>query len=376
MRIGRREFLYSCGGCLAAVAGAGLISPLRASLDRTPGEDIPDHEAQFWEPRESLRVQCTLCPRGCRVDDLERGYCGVRENKGGKYVTRVYGAACAVNVDPIEKKPFFHFLPGTKAFSLATAGCNIDCAFCQNWEISQTRPEQVDVYHLPPRETASAAMQSGSRSVAFTYTEPVVFYEYMYDTALAARERGLRAVMVSNGYIQEKPLTRLCGALDAIKVDLKSFREKYYKEVCAGELAPVLDALKTIHGSGTWLEIVYLMVPTLNDSAAEITELCGWVRENLGPDVPLHFTRFHPMYRLTRLPSTPAASLERALKIGREAGLHYVYLGNLPGHPSESTLCPSCGAVVVRRVGYAVLETAIEDDRCKACGKPVAGVWT
>ncbi len=375
MQLDRRAFIRSCGGCLAAMTASGLIAPAKAQ-SRMSGADIPDHEAMFWDPAESQRVQCQLCPRKCRVDDLERGYCGVRENKGGKYVTRVYGAACSVNVDPIEKKPFFHFLPGSNAFSLATAGCNVDCAFCQNWEISQTRPEQVDVYHLPPREASMAAVQSRARTVAFTYSEPVVFYEYMYDTARAARERGLRAVMVSNGYIQEKPLVQLCGSLDAIKVDLKSFRDKYYKEVCSGELAPVLESLKIIRAQGKWLEIVYLMVPTLNDGEAEIAELCDWVAREMGPDVPLHFTRFHPMYRLTRLPSTPVASLERALDLGRKAGLHFVYLGNVPGHPSESTHCPSCGAEVVRRVGYTVLEVSLKDGKCAACDKPVAGVWT
>jgi pyruvate formate lyase activating enzyme len=252
----------------------------------------------------------------------------------------------------------------------------MDCAFCQNWEISQVRPEQVEPYYLPPEELAAAAVSSGDKSIAYTYTEPVIFWEYMYDSAVASRARGKRNVMVSNGYILEKPLRKLCGVLDAIKVDLKSFREKYYQEVCAGELAPVLEALQIIRSEGVWLEIVYLMVPTLNDSAEEITELCEWIAAKLGLEVPLHFTRFHPQYRLKHLPSTPVNLLERAWRIAKTKGLHYVYLGNVPGHESESTICPACGKVVVQRVGFSVLDIFLKEDKCAHCGKTVPGVWS
>ncbi|MEA2063011.1 MAG: AmmeMemoRadiSam system radical SAM enzyme, partial [Gemmatimonadota bacterium] len=350
MSIKRREFILR-GTCLATLVA--LVGPEAGkAITRTPGDSIPPVEARWWESLDSKRVECTLCPKKCTVDDLERGYCGVRENRDGTYYTHVYAAACAVHTDPIEKKPLFHFLPGTRAFSIATAGCNMDCAFCQNWQISQVRPEQVDAYYLRPQDVASAAIGGNAHSIAYTYSEPVVFYEYMYDCAEYARTRGVRSVMVSNGYIQEKPLRELCRVLDAIKVDLKSFREKYYREVCAGELQPVLDALEVMRQEGVWLELVYLMVPTLNDSETEIEELCAWVFDKLGPGVPVHFTRFHPQYRLKHLPSTPVSSLERALNIARRAGLQYVYLGNVPGHESESTRCPACNAVVVRRVGY------------------------
>jgi pyruvate formate lyase activating enzyme len=370
----RRDFI--CRGlCLAAVAAAAGARQAHAGIARQPGETIPPVEARWYTRQDAKRVECGLCPKKCRVDDLERGYCGVRENRDGTYYSHVYAAPCAIHVDPVEKKPLFHFLPGATAFSIATAGCNMDCAFCQNWEISQVRPEQVDAWYLPPADLAGAAVSSGAALTAYTYTEPVVFSEYVYDSALACRERGVRSVMISNGYIQEQPLRELCGVLDAIKVDLKSFSEKYYRQTCSAELAPVLDSLQLIHGAGVWLEIVYLMVPTLNDSPEEITALCGWIADKLGSEVPVHFTRFHPMYRLTNLPSTPVQRLEDACRIAREAGLKYVYLGNVPGHESESTRCPSCGAVVVRRVGYKVLENSIGDGKCKACGMSIAGVW-
>ncbi len=373
MRLTRRDF-FCQGICLAAAALRH--SPAKAAvMNRRPGDQIPPVEARYWEPLQSKRIECRLCPKKCQVDDLERGYCGVRENRDGKYYTHVYAAPCTVHPDPIEKKPFYHFLPGTRAFSLATVGCNMDCAYCQNWQISQIRPEQVEAYYLPPETVADYAVQSDCPSIAYTYTEPVVFYEYMYDCAAVARERGIRSVMVSNGYILEKPLRELCKVLDGIKVDLKSFREKFYQEVCAGELAPVLDALKIIRDEGVWLELVYLMVPTLNDSEAEIEELCAWVHQELGDDVPLHFSRFHPQYRLKHLPATPVRHLERALRIARSAGLNYVYLGNVVGHETESTRCPACEKVVVRRVGYTVLETALNGENCKYCGQKIAGVW-
>ncbi|HUU30349.1 MAG TPA: AmmeMemoRadiSam system radical SAM enzyme [archaeon] len=373
MSYSRRDF-FCRGVCLAALAVAGTRKQAGA-VTRRPGDLIPPREADYWESAEGQRVLCKLCPKECRVDDLERGYCGVRENKGGKYYTHIYGAVCAAHSDPIEKKPFFHFLPGTTAFSIATVGCNMDCAFCQNWEISQIRPEQMEVYYMPPDEVAGYAVTSGDKSIAYTYTEPVIFYEFMYDCAAASRTRGIRNVMVSNGYIQEKPLRKLCGVMDGIKIDLKSYREKYYQEICAGELAPVLDALQVIRDEGVWMEIVYLMVPTLNDSEEEIDGLCTWIADKLGADVPVHFTRFHPQYRLKHLPVTPLDRLERALGIAKAKGLHYVYVGNVTGHESESTRCPACGNVVVRRVGYTILEVSLNGGKCAHCGNSIPGVW-
>jgi pyruvate formate lyase activating enzyme len=307
---------------------------------------------------------------------MERGTCGVRENRGGTYVTLVYGRACSVHIDPIEKKPFFHVMPGEKAFSFATAGCNVECKFCQNWEISQFRPEQVEAYDLPPATLVEAAKRNGVRLTAATYSEPVVFWEYVRDAAAAANAAGLKPTVVSNGFIQEQPLRDVLPLLSAVKVDLKAFTETFYRDQVRGKLEPVLKSLQIIHQSGVWLEIVVLLVPTLNDSAAEIREMTKWIAATLGPDVPVHFTRFHPTYRLTDLPPTPVATLEQAWNIGREAGLHYVYLGNVPGHAGENTVCPGCGGIVIRRMGFQVLQNNLEDGACPACHRKIPGVWS
>ena len=337
--------------------------------------DLPAREASWYRRLEEGRVECQLCPQACKVADMERGTCGVRENRGGTYYTLVHSLACAVHVDPIEKKPFFHVLPGEKALSFATAGCNVECKFCQNWEISQFRPEQVEAYFLPPETMVATAKRNGARLTAATYGEPVVFWEYVRDVAKAANAAGLRPTVVSNGFIQEKPLREILPSLSAIKVDLKSFREKFYRDQVRGKLEPVLKALEVIREVGVWLEIVVLLVPTLNDSEAEIRDLSSWVFEKLGPDVPVHFTRFHPTYRLTELPPTPVATLERSWKIARDQGLHYVYLGNVPGHPGENTVCPGCGEILIRRMGFRILANRLKDGACQKCGRAIPGVW-
>jgi pyruvate formate lyase activating enzyme len=278
-------------------------------------------------------------------------------------------------VDPIEKKPFFHFHPTTTAFSIATAGCNVNCKFCQNWEISQSRPEDLRAYDLPPESLVELCERSGAPTIAYTYSEPVVFAEYVVDVAKEARRRGIRNVLVSNGYIQKEPLEDMLKVLDAVKIDLKSFREKYYREVCEGELAPVLETLERIAASGVWLEIVYLVVPTLNDSSEEFGDLARWCVERLGPDVPMHFSRFFPQYRLKNLPPTPIATLERARDIYREAGGRFVYIGNVPGHEAENTTCPSCGELLVRRNLYDVRIESLEGGRCGRCGEKIPGIW-
>ena len=272
------------------------------------------------------------------IDDRERGYCGARENRGGTYYSLVYARVCAAHVDPIEKKPLFHFLPGSMAFSVATAGCNVNCKFCQNWDISQVRPEQVNSTFLPPKDLAALTRRYQCPSIAYTYSEPVIFSEYVLDSAAAGRAAGVRSVVISGGYIQEEPLKQLCACVDAIKIDLKAFSEKYYKDVVNGELKPVLNALATIRKLGTWCEVVYLVVPTLNDSDEEFRGLAHWIKTELGPDVPLHFSRFYPEYLLKNLPPTPLATLERAKAICDAEGLHYVYIGNVPGQSGREYL--------------------------------------
>ena len=332
-------------------------------------------EAKFYEKLPHRKIKCKLCPRECAIDDRERGYCGVRENRGGKYYTLVHSRIAAAHVDPIEKKPLFHFLPGALAFSVATAGCNVNCKMCQNWDISQSRPEQVHATYFPPQALADAARQNGCAAVAFTYSEPVVFYEYVIDAAGAAREAGLKSAVISGAYIQQEPLKLLCERVDAIKIDLKGYSQKFYKEVVNGELKPILDALVTIRRLGRWTEIVYLVIPTLNDSDAEFTGLARWVKAELGVDVPVHFTRFHPEYLLKNLPPTPLATLERAKAIADGEGLHFVYLGNVPGHPAESTYCPKCRKPVVERAGFALIHNYLKQGRCPGCQTPIAGKW-
>jgi len=332
-------------------------------------------EAQFYEKLAYKKTRCKLCPRECVIDDRERGYCGVRENRGGTYYSLVHSRVCAAHIDPIEKKPLFHFLPGSPAFSIATAGCNVNCKMCQNWDISQSRPEQVRSTYVPPQQLAVLAHENRCPAIAYTYSEPVVFYEYMRDAADAGHAMGVKSVVISGGYIQQEPLKKLCHGVDAIKVDLKAFSEKYYKEIVNGELKPVLDALVTIHKLGVWNEIVYLVIPTLNDSDAELRSLAQWIKSNLGADVPLHFSRFHPEYLLKNLPPTPLETLDRAKAIADAEGLRYVYLGNIPGHPAESTYCPKCKRIVIERIGFTVKETHIRKGKCEFCQQPIPGVW-
>ncbi|MGA2114960.1 MAG: AmmeMemoRadiSam system radical SAM enzyme [Bryobacteraceae bacterium] len=359
----RRGFLQAVA--LPCVAARAASSDARFTV-----------EARFYEKLPYKKTKCKLCPRECVIDDRERGYCGVRENRGGTYYSLVYARVCAAHPDPIEKKPLFHFLPGTMAFSVATAGCNVNCKFCQNWDISQVRPEQVASNFLPPKELAALTRQYQCLSIAFTYSEPVVFCEYVLDAAAAGRAAGLKSVVISGGHIQQEPLKQLCSRVDAIKIDLKAFSEKYYKEVVNGELKPVLNALATIRKLGTWTEVVYLVVPTLNDSDEEFRGLARWIKNELGRDVPLHFSRFHPDYLLKDLPPTPLPTLERAKAICDAEGLDYVYIGNVaPGHPAENTWCPKCRRVVVERAGFTIRALALDGGKCRFCQHAIPGIW-
>jgi pyruvate formate lyase activating enzyme len=366
------------GGALAIrqwVRHADVNSPSEAIAGERSEHGTFVREAMHYEALDERRVECKLCPRECKVALKERGYCGVRENVDGTYVTLVYGRACSANVDPIEKKPLFHFLPGSRALSIATAGCNIECKFCQNWEISQFRPEQITSLDLPPETLVREAKGKNIESIAFTYTEPVVFYEYMHDTARLAKASGVKSVMISNGYIQERPMAELCEHLSAVKIDLKAFTEKFYAEMCSGKLQPVLDTLKLLKKKGIWFEIVMLIIPTHNDGDAELRELCAWVYNELGPDVPVHFTRFHPTYKIKNLPPTPVSTLTRARTIAMDAGINFAYVGNVPGHEGEWTYCPGCKTPVVRRIGFGIVDVALKHGACAQCSRPIPGVW-
>jgi pyruvate formate lyase activating enzyme len=333
-------------------------------------------EARFYEKLADGRVKCRVCPRGCVVAEGSRGDCGVRENRGGMLRTLVYARACAAHADPIEKKPLFHFLPGTLAFSIATAGCNVHCAFCQNWEIAQSRPEEIPAEFVPPERVVEAARATGCASIAFTYTEPTVFAEYAIDVAEAGRAAGLRSVAISNGFVAGEAREALYGAMDAVKIDLKAFSERFYREQVHAQLRPVLDSLVALRAMGKWVEIVSLLVPTLNDGEEELRAMAAWIKANLGGDVPLHFSRFHPAYRLNDLPTTPLATLERAKAIAEAEGLRYVYLGNVAGHEAENTYCPACKKLLVERRGFSADARQIDaQGACAFCGAAIAGVW-
>jgi pyruvate formate lyase activating enzyme len=405
-RVSRRTFLKGLAGAgLCALGGAAVWADWQRSDAQTSpsvSPPLPGHtrEAMYYTsleggldctschapaepsralychvPHQDRYVLCVLCPHRCILAEGERGLCRVRENRDGKLYSFVYGNPCAVHVDPIEKKPFFHFLPGTMAFSLATAGCSLRCQYCQNHTISQHPPEQTQNYDAPPGAVVSASVQQGAPTIAYTYSEPLVFYEYMLDTARLARRSGLRNVVISAGYVNEEPLRELCRATDAIKIDLKGNNEDFYREVCGGTLEPVLNAIRIIHEMGVWLEIVNLVVPTLNDDSAELRALVEWVMDTLGPDVPLHFSRFHPDYQLLNLPPTPVETLETARNMALEVGLNYVYLGNLPGHEGNHTYCPNCGEMIIQRSGMATVALDIVDGECRHCHTPIPGVW-
>jgi pyruvate formate lyase activating enzyme len=329
MGLSRRRFLQgaaaACLACAAGGMGFGGASPARAAQSLGLAQGLMGRRpSPFFEPLEAGFVRCTLCPAACRVGPGERGACRVRENQDGQYHTLVYGNPCAMHVDPIEKKPFFHVLPGTRSFSLATAGCNFSCRFCQNWEISQKWPEETFNLGLSPAQAVVEARQAGAASLASTYVEPVIFMEYMLDLGRAARAAGLLKVMHSNGYVNPEPLRLLMEVLDAACVDLKSMREDFYRRVCGGSLAPVLATLRALARAGVHTEIVHLMIPGLNDSPAETRDLARFVAGDLSSETPLHLTRFHPRYRLLNLPPTPVATLEAAREVALAAGLKFV----------------------------------------------------
>ena len=369
MNISRRKFLTNSAILCSC---APLLNNL-AMAQQNSKEFLV--EARYYEKLPHRKIKCVLCPRECVIDDLERGYCGVRENRGGTYYTLVHSRPCSAHIDPIEKKPLFHFLPASQAFSIATVGCNVECKFCQNWQISQVRPEQIDNYEMPPETVAQYSFQKKCKSIAYTYTEPVIFTEYMYDCAVAGHELGVKSVMISNGYIKEEPMRDLCRVLDAVKIDLKAFTEKFYRDLVAGELKPVLDTLVLLREMNVWTEIVYLVIPTHNDDSKELKQMCKWIVKELGPDVPLHFTRFYPQYRMKNLPPTSVSTLEMARDIALEAGVNFCYVGNVPRHAGENTYCPNCNEVIIKRMGYHIIEKNLSGSKCKKCGHKIPGIW-
>lgn len=322
-----------------------------------------------------LKVQCELCPKMCMIEPGQSGECRVRINIDGVLRTVVYGYPCSMHDDPIEKKPLFHFLPASQILSIATAGCNLHCLNCQNWEISQANPEDTPAYICPPEKLVKIAKENNYQSIAYTYTEPIIYYEYTYDTSKLAREESIRNVLVTAGYINEEPWKRLLEVVDAANIDLKGITEKFYREMCSATLKPVLDALVIAKASGIHLEVTNLVIPTLNDEPKQIRQLCRWLKANLGRETPLHFSGFYPQYKMRHLPSTSLKTLEMAREIAMEEGLDFVYIGNVQSEEGENTYCPNCRKLLIERVRYIIRQNVLKDGCCPDCGKEIYGVW-
>lgn len=410
-QLARREFLERAGKTGIALGGAALLAPPEKLFKLINGDEPGTHGellknilkrapvARYWSStatgdlscsschvappagktaKHHLKhtvIKCFLCAHGCVIREGDRGRCRDRINFNGKLYSLVYGRPIAQHVDPIEKKPFYNFLPGSEAYSIATSGCPLRCKFCQNWEISQAKPEDYAVRYTPPEVIVRRAKGRLAPVIAFTYNEPTTFTEYLTDVARAAKKYRIRSVLVSCGFMQEKPLAEMIEVLDAIKIDLKGFSPEFYRNISNAELQPVLRSIKQVARAGRHLEIVNLVIPTLNDSQKMLTELSKWVVGELGPDIPVHFTRFHPDYRLMNLPPTPLATLHRARETAMKAGMHYAYVGNWPGDPGNDTYCPGCGKMVINRVGFFVKAIHMKDGKCAYCGTPIAGVW-
>jgi pyruvate formate lyase activating enzyme len=334
-------------------------------------------EAYLYEKSVDGNAKCRLCHHACLIKPDHSGICGVRRNDGQKLVSRVYGRLIAQNVDPIEKKPLYHFLPGSGSYSIATVGCNFTCRFCQNAEIAQMPGDHggaVVGSKVGTDRVVADALRSGSQSIAYTYTEPTIYFEFAYDTARIAHQKGLRNVFVTNGYMSGRALEMIAPYLDAANVDLKAFRNDYYKTYCGARLEPVLDTLRRMKALGIWVEVTTLVVPGLNDNPDELWELAGFITEQLGPETPWHISRFHPTYRMNDRPPTPVETLISARDIGMRAGLHYIYLGNVPGSEGSDTTCHQCGELLIERTGFAIIRNRIVGDRCPGCQARVHGV--
>jgi pyruvate formate lyase activating enzyme len=373
----KREFikyaaLAGVSTCLYGLKGFGnSINGEMNDQDKIrAGEAVARHWVET--PRG---IKCMICPNECTLKDGELSVCHNRIARDGMLYTMAYGNPCAVNIDPVEKKPLMHFFPGTLSFSIATAGCNFACLNCQNWEISQTSPDKTRNYDANPEKVVSQAIREQCKSIAYTYSEPITFFEYMLDTATLAKHRGIKNIMVSNGYINQEPLIELCKVIDAANIDLKTFDTAVHLKLTAGKLDPVLATLKTFKEQGVWIEITNLIIPDWTDNFDQITRMCDWLAKEGFSDYPLHFSRFHPQHKLTRLPATPLQALTRAKDIGLKAGLKFVYIGNVPGIGGEDTYCPNCKILLIKRRGFEIEQNLITSNRCPKCQTAIPGRW-
>jgi len=391
--LNRRQFI--CGSCSAALlAGTGSAQAMfwpftRKNTDHGP-EDIRgsifkgDAPKKLWKyHREGFsyaklknkQVRCNICPNRCKLSPGDRSVCRSKVNMDGTLYSLVYGNPCSVNVDPVEKKPLYHCKPQSLAFSIATTGCNFRCLNCQNWEISQAKPHEVQHYELFPDAVVKEAQKAKAASIAYTYSEATTYFEYMIDTAHLAREEGISNLWISNGSINKKPLLELCKVLDGANVNLKSYSDAIYRKLNGGRLQPVLNTFKTMHDQGVHFEMTNLVVPGYVDDPEMLKTMCGWILENLGPNYPLHFLRFFPLYKLNRLAPTPLSTLERFREIALEEGIHYAYLGNIPGHAGNNTYCHNCKKLIIERRGYQIPVFNLDGNQCKFCQTVIPGVW-
>ncbi|UCG64264.1 MAG: AmmeMemoRadiSam system radical SAM enzyme [Deltaproteobacteria bacterium] len=372
----RRAFLRR--GCLS-LASFGIYHGLFDLLTKEAcGKEstVSLREAMFYKRLANNIVQCGVCFRGCMLKEGGRSFCRNKVNIDGRLYNLVYGRPSAVHIDPIEKEPSLHMLPGTSILCFGTAGCNFRCKFCHNWHLSQRSIEEMKyVYDLLPEDAVKIALKKGIPTLSFTYNEPTSFYEYVYDIARLSKKRDLRILWHSNGGMNPEPLKELLKYTDAVTIDLKGFTKEFYRGTSSAQLEPVLKTLRIIREEGTWLEIVNLLIPTLNDNPQDVKEMCLWIKENLGEYTPLHFSRFFPAYKLTNLPPTPIEKLEEAHKIGEGVGLEYVTIGNVPGHKYNSTFCPNCGKRLIHRIHFAVSSNKLAEGKCKFCGHKIPGIW-
>jgi pyruvate formate lyase activating enzyme len=380
----KREFIKKgivCGGAVALSLNSGwpvLASSLTNKVKPMESSDKPGRfsaEARF-QVQTPKGVRCMICPNECSIPDGASGDCGNRKNFNGRLFSVAYGNPCSVHIDPVEKKPLLHFYPESLAFSIATAGCNLACLNCQNWTISQTTPDKTRNEDLMPEKVVEGALAGQCKSIAYTYSEPVSFYEYTCDTAKLARLKGVKNILVSAGYIHEQPLREMARYIDAANINLKSFSDEIYTKLNGGRLEPVLNTLKVLKELNVWLEVTNLVIPGWTDDMEMIKKMCGWLHSNGFDDIPLHFNRFHPEYRLTQVPSTPVETLFKARTIALNAGLHFVYVGNVANTDAENTTCPSCHKTIIVRKGFRVLQNDIASGKCSHCGHPIPGRWS
>jgi pyruvate formate lyase activating enzyme len=357
--------------------GSRLLSPSAQSKEiEPPSQKGLDGEAMFYKRGENNAVRCRLCFRGCFIPEGRRGFCRNRENRAGVLRSLVYARPSGLQIDPIELEPMYHMVPGHKNICVYTASCNFRCKHCHNWPISQSAPEQIRAFRCTPKEIVEEALRHECRSISHSINEPTVFYELMYGVVQQAKNKGLLTLCHTNGGIAKAPLLELLKFMDGVTVDLKAFSQKFYREISGSKLEPVLETLKTIKGANKHLEVVNLIIPTLNDQMDDIKKMCRWIVGNLGRDTPLHFTRFSPSYKMTHLPYTPINTLEEARSIALGEGIQYVYIGNVVGHPANSTYCPKCHKKLIERTHFIILRNHVKDGLCPFCKESIPGIWS